>query len=383
MHPACFHLGSLGWRQIGRCLLLVWCALLSSALWAQSVVFINPGRSDESYWISVNRSMQQAALSLGMRLEIQYTERDRLAPIDIARQIAQRKPADRPDYLIFTNDYGVAPGVLRELEGSGVAAFMAFNGIRQDSRALTGNPRERYSFWLGSLEPNAWDAGYLSAKELINKAKTMPQLLGMDGRLHMLVFAGDRSTPSSVARNEGMRKAIQEAGVDLLLDQEVYSDWSRDKALQQARVLYKRYPDARLIWAGNDEMAFGAMQAWREKGGQPGQDGLFSAINSSDEILKARASGEVSALTGGHFLLGAWALVMLFDYAHGIDFVSEGLEQVRPMFVSLDASSALQFRQTIVEGRVPLNFRQFSKHFNPKLTKYDFNPRWLLSAMPR
>ena len=37
-------------------------------------------------------------------------------------------------------------------------------------------------------------------------------------------------------------------------------------------------------------------------------------------------TGELSALAGGHFMAGAWALVMLYDYAHGVDFASEGLE---------------------------------------------------------
>ena len=34
----------------------------------------------------------------------------------------------------------------------------------------------------------------------------------------------------------------------------------------------------------------------------------------------------------GHFITGAWTLVMIYDYHHGRDFADEGLELERPMF---------------------------------------------------
>ncbi|MDO4593329.1 MAG: sugar ABC transporter substrate-binding protein, partial [Comamonadaceae bacterium] len=130
---------------------------------AQSVVFINPGQSDEAYWVAASNAMHKAAKSLDMQLQVIYGERNRLAPIAIAQQLAQLPVAQRPDYVIFSNDYNVAASILRALEGSGIQAFMSFSG-RQTSDAQIGKPRERFAFWLGSLEPQAEDAGYLTAK---------------------------------------------------------------------------------------------------------------------------------------------------------------------------------------------------------------------------
>ena len=53
------------------------------------------------------------------------------------------------------------------------------------------------------------------------------------------------------------------------------------KAGDEAHWLYQRFPDAKLIWAGNDLMAFGAMTAWEKRGGKPGADAWFSGINTS------------------------------------------------------------------------------------------------------
>ncbi|MEG2046820.1 MAG: ABC transporter substrate-binding protein [Comamonas sp.] len=340
---------------------------------AQSVVFINPGKSNEAYWVAVTQVMQQAARSLGMQLEVIYAERNRLLPVELVKEVAQRPARTKPQYLVLTNDYSTAPEMLRTLEGAGIPVFMAFSGVQGDLRGQTGRPRERYPFWLGSLEPRGEDAGYLTARALIDKARTQPQLRGADGKWHFMAVAGDRSTTVSVARNNGMRRAVQEAP-DVVFTQEVYGEWRRDRAQEQAKVLYKRYPDAKLVWAGSDQMAFGAMEAWRQQGGTPGKDALFSGINTSQEALDARKRGELTALAGGHFMAGAWALVMLYDHSKGIDFApSEGLELEYPMFMLLDESNIPAFEARFVQVQTRVDFKTFSKFHNPKIKKYDFD----------
>lgn len=367
------------WRPLGKWLCMAAaCGAFHSVVLAQSVVFINPGRSDEGYWLAASNAMHKAAISLDMQLQVIYAERNRLEPIAIAQSLVQRPPAERPDYVIFSNDYGVAPSVLRALEGSGIKVFMAFSGAQSDLREQTGRPRERFKSWLGSLEPNAEDGGYLTAKALIQAAVQKPEFKDAQGKLQLLVIAGDRSTTSSIARNRGMRKAVSEADGQVTLAQEVYGEWRRDKAQEQAEVLYKRYPQARLVWSGNDLMAFGAMQSWQKQGGTPGKDALFSAVNTSGEAFEKLRNGQLTALAGGHFLAGAWSMVMLYDYHHGVDFISEGLELQRPMFTLFDARSSMQFEKRFNSPSGALNFRAFSKHLNPKLRIYDFDLEKLL-----
>ena len=76
-----------------------------------------------------------------------------------------------------------------------------------------------------------------------------------------------------------MRRAVNEAG-DVVLDQEVYGAWSREKAAEQSEWLFQRHPLARLIWAGNDLMAFGAMDAAESLGLKPGRDLLCEQRHS-------------------------------------------------------------------------------------------------------
>ena len=134
------------------------------------------------------------------------------------------------------------------------------------------------------------------------------------------------------------------------------------------------------MWAANDLMAFGAMDAVRERDLQPGRDMFFSGVNTSPEALQALRSGELSALAGGHFMLGAWALVIVHDHFKGIDFAaSEGLEMDQPMFTLFSPALAQRFNQMFGEGRFDaIDFRRFIKVHNPRLKRYNFDFRQLL-----
>jgi ABC-type sugar transport system substrate-binding protein len=344
-------------------------AMLPLAAFAQSFVFINPGKSDELYWVAAAKAMQAAAHSLGVKLEVRYAERDHLRTIEYARQISELPPKSRPSFAIITNDNGTGPEMLKLLDGAGIKTFFAYSTIPPGKRGDLGGPRERYKGWLGSLEPHAEDAGYLTAKSLIDQGRKA-HLQSPDGKLHLIAMAGDRVTPSSIRRDEGMQKAVAEAG-DAVIDQMVFAEWSRAKAEEQAEWLFARYPRAALVWAGNDLMAFGAMQALEKQGRKPGRDVLFSGVNTSKEAMEDVRSGTLAALAGGHYATGAWSLVMLYDYAHGHDFASEGLEQDRPLFTLFDPALAKRYLE-FGEDFSRVDFRRHSKTLNPKLAHYGF-----------
>lgn len=352
----------------------LYCCAMSA--WAMSVAFISPGKSDELYWLSAGKAMQAAADDLGVALEVRYAERNHAQALAQVREIIARPLSNRPTYVIFSNELGTGPELLKLLDGAGIKTFMAFNG-RMPGMDDIGQPRQQYKGWLGSLEPDAEHAGYLTARALINKARKAraPRVYG---KLHMVAISGDPATPSSLRRSDGMRRAIKEAG-DVRLADEVYAGWSQERALAQGGWLYVRYPEARMVWAGNDLMAMGAMQAWGHRGKQAGKDVFFSGVNTSDEALQAVRDGRLSALAGGHFITGAMALVMLYDYDKGRDFASEGLEQRWPLFMLFDAQSAQQFMRLYGKQDFSgIDFRRYSKALNPVLKHYGFSFKPLL-----
>jgi ABC-type sugar transport system substrate-binding protein len=320
--------------------------------------------------------MQAAARSLGMTFEVQYAQREPLKTLEIAREMVARPAGKRPEYIVVTDDYSVADRLLAIIDPAGVTSFLAYSSIPADQRGGIGSPRGKYKGWLGSLEPQAEEAGYLTARALIERGKK-EKAFGPDGKLHMLAIAGDRSTPSSINRNQGMRRAVAEAAM-VVLEEEVYAAWARENAAQLAESLYRRYPDVKLVWAGNDLMAFGAMAAWEKRGGKPGVDAWFSGINTSTEALEAVKSGRLTSLAGGHFITGAWALVMIYDYHHGHDFADEGLELRRPMFAEFTPALADRYIERFSSGFDGVDFSRYSKVRNSKLRRYNFGFAQLL-----
>jgi ABC-type sugar transport system substrate-binding protein len=351
--------------------MLLAASLCGAPVAAQTVVFINPGKSDEIYWVTAARAMQAAAEDLGMKLEVRFTERDHTRTIEIARELAARPPGSRPDYAVITNDNATGAGQLKVLDAAGIRTLFAYSTLGAPERGEMGGPRERHKGWLGSIEPRAEDAGYLTARALIEAGRNA-KAHGADGRIHLLAIAGDRTTPSSILRNNGMQQAVSEA-TDVVLDQVVYAAWTREKAEEQAEWLYRRHPAARLVWAGNDLMAFGAMKALDKQGGRPGGTHWFSGVNTSTEAMDALRSGRLAALAGGHFICGAWALVLIHDYSKGRDFASEGLEFSRTMFTLFDSQTAARFVERYSAGFGSIDFRAYSKAANPKLARYDFD----------
>ncbi len=233
---------------------------------APSVVFLNPGYSTEPFWVSYTEFMQAAASKLGLRLRVEYAERDPQRMIRQAREAVTAK--DRPDYLVLVNEQYVAPRILQLAQGSGVKLFLVNNTLTSDqTRLLTENGAPPPEL-LGSLVPNDERSGYLMLKELLRQYGP----LAPGQTLDLLAFSGKKLTPSAQLREKGLLRALAEHP-QVHLRQLVYGEWNRERAHEQASQLIKRYPQTALVWSANDEMALGAMQAFEEAGRQPGKDG--------------------------------------------------------------------------------------------------------------
>ena len=297
----------IGLKRLVRSVLFTAGCLWASQSMAVSVVFLNPGPASDVYWQAYARFMQAAAEKFEMSLEVIYTDRDTRKLLTFAREALQG--THRPDYLVFSNELNVAPEILRLSTGSGVKLFAANNTLTPNQIAILGDLTQSYPDFIGSLVGNDEEAGYLTASQLFHLGSATAKGQPMD----LLAFAGTNNTPVSLKREQGMYRALAEHP-EVHLRQIVLGGWRKDRALEQARILLRRYPDTRLVWTANDQMAFGVMAAVAETGRQPGKDVLFSSINWAPASLDAVLDGRLNVTAGGHFMLGGLAMVLLHDY---------------------------------------------------------------------
>lgn len=337
---------------------------------ATSVVFLNPGMSTETFWVSYAQFMQAAAKDLGLDLRVRYSERDPQNTLQQAREALQGPQS--PAYLVLVNEQYIAPQILRMAQGSQVKLLIVNNALTPDQVQLLD--AGKYPNWMGSITANDEEGGYLMLKELLRQHGPVPAGTTLD----LLAFSGAKNTPTAQARELGLQRALREHP-EVHLRQLVYGEWKRQRAFDQATQMFKRYPQATLVWSANDEMALGAMQALHGSGRTPGKEVLFSAINSSPDVLQARLQGRISALVAGHFTVGGWAMVLLHDDAKGVDIQRHGgRERQVKLFQLIDGPQAQRLLDKRGHEGDGVNFRELSAQGKPAAYQYPFSLQMLL-----
>ncbi|MBE9605207.1 ABC transporter substrate-binding protein [Acetobacteraceae bacterium H6797] len=337
-------------------------ALAQPAPRTPRVVFINPGRAGEGFWDDVSTAMRAAADQLGFLLEIRMAERDRSRLRAMAIAAAQEQPA--PDALLLVNEEQTAVPALEAAVQRGLPTMLLINELSGDDLARVGPPRRAGDSFIGSLSPANRTAGRRMTEALLDAARKN-NLRAADGRIHLLALGGELGTIAGMERSRGMYDAVAAAN-DVILDRHLLAGWQQG----EARLLTRRYLDWAIraairptaVWAANDPMALGAMEAFEEAGRRPGKEAVFAGLNWSAEALRAVGEGRLLLSEGGHLLGGAWALVMLRDWFDGFDFTLDGDASLQFDLSPIDAASLSYCWSVIGERRWQgLDFRRFTR----------------------
>lgn len=339
-----------------------------------TISFINPGYSDETFWVMVSDFMSAAANELNIDLEIFYAQRDRHKMISLAEKIAERE--EKPDYLITVNEDLVGDEIIKITDQAEIDTFIILNELETEQKEKIGAARGDKPYWLGSLIPNNIDAGYQIANKTIEAAK-----LKKGNNLEMAAINGSRATPAAVQREEGLIKAIE--NYDLTLHQILYGNWDQEQAYQITTGLLNRYPNLDLIWTANDPMAIGAIKAIKENGLVPGEDIFIGGLNWDQQALKYVKEDKLVTTVGGHFMTGGWAIILLYDYHHKSKFITES-ETTKfihdEIFSSLTSKNIDSYYNYLGDEEwEKIDFREFSKILNSELERYDFSLEKILS----
>lgn len=355
-------------------------AVADPTLKRPQVVFLNPGKSGEVFWDLVSDTMRAAGKQLKVDVEIVNSERNRRMLNDLGMAIVNR--AERPDYLILVNEESAATPVIEAANARGIKTFLLSNAFTGEEAKKYGAPREVLQNWIGSLTPDMPAASRRMASALIEKAKRAGHV-SADGKLHLLALGGDERTPNSITRNDGFTAYIATRS-DVVVDRFLFANWNA----AEAETLTSRYLDwaehsgirPAGIWAANDPMALGAIEAIARRGFEPGKDMAVVGLNWSPEALAAIKDGKLLLSDGGHFFGGAWSIVMLRDHADGCDFARAGAAKTFPL-AAIDQSNLAALAGIISERRFEaIRFEQFLAARNGRCGAYDFSVDALMRA---
>lgn len=94
-------------------------------------------------------------------------------------------------------------------------------------------------------------------------------------------------------------------------------DFARDKGRQVMETLLQAHPDVNIVYAHNDEMAIGAIQALELAGRKPGEDVLIVSIDGTRDALQAIIDGKMGVTVESSPFFGPMACDVMKRYAAG------------------------------------------------------------------
>ena len=257
---------------------------------------------------------------------------------DTAKQLADIDTilAQRPDIMIFPprESQALAPKVL-EIYEAGIPVIL----IDRDVDHSIARPKEHYITFIGS---DFVDQGRRAAEWL---AKTM------NGEANIMQLEGTTGSDPAIDRKQGFEDYLAGTfkgtptaeggfpGMKIIASQS--GDFQREKGRQVMESLLPAHPEVNAVYAHNDEMAIGAIEALEAAGRKPGEDVILVSIDGENAAIQAIVDGKLGASVESSPFFGPIAYETMMKYIEeGIDAIPEWVVVEDRFF---DASNAEEF----------------------------------------
>ncbi|MDX1756167.1 MAG: ABC transporter substrate-binding protein [Marinobacter sp.] len=336
--------------------------------------------ADTPFWNRVALFARAAGESLGAEIEVFNAGLDR---VRMMRQLdwAARGVHGSFDALVFPNFLQTAVYMLEACERERITCVLFNSDLDAQEGALLGQPERRFRYWTAHLVPDDVQASAAMTQALVDRAAaTRPER-----PLSMVGVNGYRADAPAVAREQGMRRVI-EARDDVRIRQVVYTDWSGEDAYTRTLGLYHRYHELDFIWSANYRSTTGILRALKMAGASPGYDVFVNSFGLGAEMFRQLADGEIEITAGGHFVEGAWAVILAFDALLTPQSEVSGIKLHTPLLLVTqdnldDVRLALERLESEPERVFDVDFRQFSRRGQPEPRDYRFSFEPILRAL--
>jgi ABC-type sugar transport system substrate-binding protein len=303
------------------------------------VIVVQPSDdvNDALWYEVVDRHLKYAAKDLNMKVENFFAGDDRTKVT--SNVMAKIKSGDKPDYLVFSNQVGIGVNLLMLCETIEIKCFIYGSSLSQDDIEKYGGPGESFKNWIGQIIPDDEDAGFNLAKILIEQARKTKEDNNDNTPIRVIGITGTSSTPASVNRTNGLRRAVS-SYPDVEILQIVSARWVRRVAADKYDLLTSRYGGADVVWAASNDMALAVLERARSLGHIP-KIGGFDFVPPAVDALKEAG---LSAAVGGHEIDIAYVMKLLRAYHDGDDFMAQtGTASLRSKLIPLTPDSVSEY----------------------------------------
>ncbi len=173
-----------------------------------------------------------------------------------------------------------------------------------------------------SVDPNVAVAGrdYVSflGSDFIDQGRRVAEwtLANFEGEGRIIELEGTTGSSPANDRKKGFDDVMaQHDNMTILASQT--GDFARDLGRQVMETLLQAHPDVNIVYAHNDEMAIGAIQALEQAGRTPGDDVLIVSIDGTRDALQAIIDGKMGVTVESSPFFGPLACATMGRYAAG------------------------------------------------------------------
>ncbi|MBI4573917.1 MAG: substrate-binding domain-containing protein [candidate division NC10 bacterium] len=314
--------------------------------WAQQTKPIKIGvdisHRTNPFWVNLQNAAEQAGRDLGIEVRVMDHERR----IDKQVEVVQGFIASKMDGLVVVpEERAVGPRILKMAQDAGIPIAII---DRWPEAAPSGN-------YISFMAADDVIAGYDIAMALIRA-----------GCKRMVAVNGPRGASNHEDRVKGRNRALAE-NPDVKLVAEDYGPSVRAVAVERVETFLTAYPGPGFdcVWNANDDTAVGSWKVLSDRGllGKvkvAGMDLLPEAI----ELIK-KGTFEFSA--GGHYLMGAFSVVVMHDFLRGIK-PAEPIIKLKMLGVT--KANVLKYEEQFIKNAAPINWRERSRLYNPQAKTY-------------
>src|SRR5215213_6096073 len=144
----------------------------------------------------------------------------------------------------------------------------------------------------------AQDVDFLIVAPLLEEGKKAAEIMAdlTNEEAKIAVLEGTPGASVTIDRTEGFEKEIKEEYPNMEIVASQTGNFVRTDGQKVMEQLIQANPDINAVYAENDEMALGAVQALKDAGKDPGNDVKVVSIDGARQAVQAIISGDINAV---------------------------------------------------------------------------------------
>jgi simple sugar transport system substrate-binding protein len=173
-------------------------------------------------------------------------------------------------------------------------------------------------------------------------ATEMCTLLKDSAKKNVVELVGNVGSSAAIDRGKGFREKMTDCGITITESQTADWDSTKGKAVMEA--FLKKSKDIQGVFAQNDEMGLGAVQALQEAGLKPATDVKIITVDATKGAFQAMIDGTVNTVVECNPLLAKQVYEAALKAANG-ETLPKWVPSIEGVFYAADAAKLLPDRQ--------------------------------------